>query len=338
MALKLNRNKSVLSSWLLAFFTLAMIISAGISTIFQAPKGDKHDLNRYRTLFQGNFLEGIRGIYLKNRLGEFEFLKNSGARESGWELLTPRNFPANPKAVARILDSLKNIKIRKIYQKDPINMANFSLDSPLLSLRLSLENGESIELEVGLVNPIDNSTYLMSSHQNAIYHVDALQFAMESLDLADLIDSKIFSIEPENIASLKIYRGAKRGNPPHLLLTKLNGQWGGKKNHPMPNAKVFKYLKKLASLKSTFILDKASEDLTKKLNKYLSTPLYTIEIEDLEKNSFTYNISTVINALPQIKMEKRTNFIIQASDRRYPYLVNKEYLRTFNKTEKAIKR
>lgn len=328
-------KKSSLSNWLILVFIIILGLGASISEFFQTPINSTTELSRYRSLFPGDKLTNLSEIALTNRIGTFRFEKLDG---QPWELIYPRKFPANIPTLNTIINSLQNIKIRKVYQKDPINMANFSLDAPLLEITIIEKDGKKSKLQIGLINPIDNSTYAMISTQKAIYHIDALKHPMSGLDLADFIDSHIFTFNPLKTASLKIYRGNKSQNAVQLQLKKTPKGWAGKNGRPLQNEKVIDYLTKLRNLKSNFILDKSSVKQTEQVEKFLEKPAYILEVEDENKNYFKYKISNVIPAIDKLKIERWQNFIITASDRKYPYLVKRDLIRLFTQSEKPLRK
>lgn len=274
---------------------------------------------------------------MKNRLGSFRLERQHENGRSHWELISPRKFPANHATVEKILAAMSDIKIRRVYQEDPINISNFSLDSPLLSLTLIDQKGEKSVLDFGLINPIDNSTYVRISSQKVIYHIDAMSFQLQGLDLTKFIDSRIFTFLPINVHTMRIYRGDKKSSQLQVAMILKNGQWTGSKGQPLDPTKVNSFMSEIITIHSLFILDKVSEELQKAVEQYTARPLYTIEVEDSNQNYYSYVVTGVINQLPGIKMERRQNFMITASNRKYPYLVEKSLIKTFYTTERSLK-
>ena len=337
MQIKIQSKLNFYSTWLLLIFTLIVLIGSFSSEFFQAPIKTSHELNQYRRLYTDGDFKNIKKISLKNTLGSYELKKLPQGSSNEWGLISPRRLPADDSVMQNFFKSLKNIRIRKVYQNDVINRSNFSLDSPLMKISMdSSENQKANVLKFGLVNPIDNSTYIYTSKNDAIYHIDAINFSFESLDLSDFVDSNIFSIKPQNVAKLKIYRGLPQGNP-RFLANHKNEKWFGTNQRPLDEEKLMRFFDELLSLKSLFILDNPSVELKKRVEQFLDNSIYSIEIQDHQGKTHTYQISTVINSLPEIKMEKAKYFIMQASDREYPYLVSKEHLTLFTKRDSQFK-
>lgn len=328
MNFALPQTKTSWSSWLLAVFALTLVVSGLSSIFFQAPVTSNHELNRYRSLFSQQDIEQIRELTLTNRLGSFTFARGNSAGQ--WRMTSPRSVMANSNPIERMLNALMDLKIRRIFDRDPINISNFSLENPLSQLEILKSNGERQKILFGLMNPIDNSTYLMFDQGDVIFHIDSVNFMIESLDLANFIDSRIFPVAAAEIKSFKIFRGLTTSTP-QLALFQEDQQWRDHSGRNLEPSKVQEYLQELASLRSLFIIDKKSDEMQKALDQYLSQPLYTIEVTDRNEQVFSYTVSQVIDSLPEIKMERRQNFIIQASSRDYPFLLSKDALELLNR-------
>ena len=331
---KLQVRRSTYSSWFLVVFMLVLAISASISEFFQAPNLKTHELARYRLLIPQEFLSRIKTIHFKNRLGDFSFERNF----RGWELTSPRKLPANAEQILNIVKSLGEIKIKKIYNKDIINLSNFSLNSPPIEIKLRDESEEEIEVKFGLVNPIDKSTYALLSQKDAIYHVDSINYQMESLDLTSFVNSKIFSMNTGEINKFSLFRGKSENKQLQLGMAKKENIWKDARGKEMNGEKIHEYLNALTSLKSTMILDKINEPLEKKINQLLKNPLYTIKINTSPTDQIVYTISHLINSLPTLKLEKRQNFLIRSSNRRHPYILPKDSLQHFYKRQKHFRK
>jgi len=329
-------RKSTISYWLIGLFTTILILLAAISEFFQAPRLTSRELEKYRLLFNSAELENIQSLKITNRIGTYHLSRGSKDSKDQWLLKFPRNLHADNQMTEKILASLQEIKIRKIYNLDPINKANFSLDAPLVTITLGYEKGVEKILRIGLINPIDNSTYLTVSGKDAIYHVDSIKGKIEANDLSDFIDSKIINISSTKIKSLKIFKGTRKGNP-QLFLNKKENTWLGKKGKVLEEDKVKAYLSHLYKLKSQIILDSLTEDLQKNIKKYLDSPLYTMIIDFGNSQKVTYKVSSLVSSLDGIKIDKRQAFIIKVSNRKHPYLIAKENLKLFSKSQRSFK-
>lgn len=326
------------ANWLLGMFLVVLLMATGISEFFQAPGEQNTELTRFRTLFSKEDFSNIKEINLRNRLGEFHFNRIENDPYSRWSMVLPKKFPANSEVFKRLFDTLKDIKIRKIFTYDPINVANFSLDAPLYEITMIDNDGRKRVLSFGLINPIDNSTYIATSVETeAIYHVDAIQADFAALDMADFVDSHIFTPKSAQVKNLKIYRGNISGQPNFSLERGDKGQWQSR-SRELDEAKTIQWLDELLLLKTMLIVDKSTPELDEAVQKLMEAPQYTVEIEDLNENVLTWTVSQTVNTLPDVRIEKRAYVLIRASNRPYPYLIHKDQLRLLQPKEQDLRK
>lgn len=335
MLVKISTNRTKAANVLTFMFLITIILGALASEFFQAPLTKNTALSRYQLLIKPEQIEQIKEIEITNRLGVFKISKDNLKL---WSLTEPRNLPSNQQTVKNILSNLGKIKIRKILSKDAINISNFSLDSPQMKLRLSYFGGKEQTLNLGLLNPIDNSTYVTFTEQEAIYHVDALKGNLESLNLSNFIDSKIFTQKISDVTQLKIYRGKLPATKTRLFLKRNKDGWEDSNKNVLESKTVEKYLANLFNLKSSLIIDKRSEKLDKALLKYFKNPSYTMEVEQKNGQKAFYEVTYLINTIPDLKMEKRQTFIIKSSNRAHPYIIEKLKMPLFHKSQRSFKR
>lgn len=317
-----SKFKTYFSSWLLGIFILILSIVAVGTELFQlAPKGQK-ELSVYSNPIQADVISNLKTMKIINKLGTFTITED----KSGWLLKEPRQMPLKSATKNNIFESLKNITVKNIHQYEPINLSSFSLDRPVLTLQLITKLDEQLEVKIGLINPINNTTYVTVSNQNQIFQTDILKNNLEALDLGDFIDSKVFSIDPSEVISFKIFRGLTSQTISHL--TKENASWKSQKYNVISDENTFNTISEILSIKAQYIVDGQDEETLNTINNYLSNPLYRLEIESNNQKT-QYQISTLVKSIPGLKLEKRQFFIIKASDREFPYIVAKDLLNLF---------
>ncbi len=326
------------ANWLMGIFLVTLAVATGISEFFQAPTEQNNELTKFRTLFTNDDFSKVVEINLRNRLGEFSFSKIKDDPYSRWNMVEPKKFPANNEVFKKLFETLKDLRIRKIFSYDPINIANFSLDAPLYEITLIAEDGSKKVLSFGLVNPIDNSTYVSNSAETeAIYHIDAVQSDLASLDMADFVDSHIFTPKTAQVKNLKIYRGKISGRPSFDLERGKNGEWNSG-NRELDEAKTLQWLDELLLLRTMLIVDKSTPELDESIEKLVESPMFTIQIEDLNENILTWVVSQSINNLPDVRIEKRSYVLVKASNRPYPYLIHRDQLKLFQPNESKLRK
>jgi hypothetical protein len=318
---------------MLGLFCLFIIAGTLTSVFFQAPAESNNELNRLRVLFPEGEFDELRTLSITNRLGTFSFERSLDGRQ--WRMISPRSVMANPQPLDRVLNALKDIRIRRIYDKDPINSSNYSLDNPQIKISMLSEDLLEKEIHFGLVNPIDNSTYLHILKTESIYHVDALTFGLENLDIVNFIDTRVFATPVANISRLKISRD-RTEQTPHLDIRFEEGVWVDANNRQLDPAPVESFLTELTSLRSLFIIDKANDELTRAIDQQFERPAFFIELTDQDGIIFDYRVSAIVNTLPELKIERRQNFLIQTSHRDYPFLLHKDFFELFNKRNNQL--
>lgn len=331
-------NRTSLSSWLLVLFIAIIVASGAISEFFQTPKDHDKDILRHYNIFNKGSLASISSLEIKNSFGTFYFRKVGGAKNSSWDMVRPRNLTANGRTIDRVISAIESMRILKVYQKDPINMANYSLHAPLIRINLGNTEGRDISISMGLVNPIDNSTYITMDNKEFLYNIEQFKVPITTLNLYDLIETTIFPFDSQEVSYIKLYRGNKSSSSVSLSAFIKDGKWTGRRNRELDIDKVNSFLGSLASVRSSFILDSVSEKLAREIKRYSSRPLYTMEVIDSSGREYNYIITNALPKLSDVKMEKWKSFLITGPSARHPYLVSREKLRIFSMTDVRLRK
>ncbi len=321
ISFELKRKK--ISDWLLISFALLVLISAVFSYLFQTPKNLSSDIIKLKRIFKDDSILHVKDLTLKNQLGTFSIRKTG----SKWMFYEPRVLPAKTEYINSLLGALNKMQIKSIYQKDMINLSNFSLTNPNLEIDYIKENGEGDKISVGLI--IEDSTYISIDSKSIIYHVTSLNTSIDKLSFADIVDSSIFSVNYDQIQSFEI----KKGNQSRVYFNKKDADWVEKESKPLNGQRVEKYINDFLELKSKIILDQPSEEAKVLIDKILAKPLYEILITDKEGNSDTFKVSYIIKEIPNIKMQKKQNFIIHSISKNLSYIIDKKEMSIFYKNQ-----
>lgn len=316
-------SKSSVASWLSFIMMLSLLVLLGFSEFFQNTTQDKKTLDLLSNPIRADIMANIKTIRIQNRIGNFTL----NQQNNQWILKEPRVMPAKVETINKILEALKNVNINTIHQYEPINIQNFSLDRPIMVIDLYSKLEETLQINVGLINPINNTSYITVSGNDTIFQIELLKNNIELFNLSDFIESSIFSTPINDIANFSLFR---RGtNEAHNSLTKKGVEWSSKKYKTISNKSVEKRLNKLFNIKTHMIVDKQDEKLQNFISNYTQSPLYTIKIKTTSNKNITYQITSLIKALPELKLSKKQYFIMTASDRLYPYIIEKQYLKEF---------
>ena len=316
-------SKSSMASWLTLTMALSLFVLLGFSEFFQNITQDKKTLDLLSNPIRADIMANIQTIRIKNRIGNFTLSQQDGQ----WLLKEPRVMPAKIKTINQILEALKSVNINTIHQYEPINIQNFSLDRPIMVIDLYSKLEETLQIKVGLINPINNTSYITVSGNQTIYQIELLKNNIELFNLSDFIESSIFSTPVDEVAEFHLFRRGVAES--HNSIIKKGEEWISKRYKKMTKENVDKKLNNIFNIKTHMIVDKQDEKLQNFISNYIETPLYTIKIKTKNNKNISYQITSLIKALPELKLNKRQYFIMTASDRQYPYIIEKQYLDEF---------
>lgn len=292
----------------------------GFIEFFQDSRNQESAVNLLQNPIRSDIISNISAIKFKNRLGQYTIKKD----DTNWILQEPRIIPAKEKTINSILKSLQNIKVHTIHQYEPINFQSFSLDNPVMEIDLYTKLDEKISILVGLINPIDNTSYITISGHKRIFQTRLLKGQLEALELSDFIDPKVFSMKLNKISKLQIFHGNNK--TAYNDFTQTNDQWQTKKYKIINQERMAKKLSAILNIRTHKIIDQQTEELKTFINNYTSSPLYRVKIKTQDHKIITYKITHLIKAISDLKIEKKQYFIITASNRPYPYIINKSFL------------
>lgn len=327
------QKRKIASNLILFLFFILVSLAALFSDIFQTPIKTASEVIEQTRLFTAADLGQIKRISLKNKSGEYIFERKGNNQISPWHMIAPRNISANSLFIEKLFNSLTVIKVKKVFPDEKINTSNFSIDKPTATLDLFDQNGKAINLQVGLMNTIDNSTYLKIAGKKGIYHVEAPAVSLENATILDLIESQIISIDLQTIVSLKISSNKKTT----LEIRKKDGNWFDNEDNTLAIDKIDDYFQELSGLKSTFILDKQTDSQKRQINSLAKNAVYTITIEDNLANKIDYDISTMINSLSELDLKNEEYFVVTISNNETAYIVKKEFFELFNRKSDSFK-
>lgn len=327
-------KRKLASNLILFLFFLLVTMSALFSEFFQNPVKTASEVIDQAKLFATADLGLIKRLSLKNKSGEYIFERADFSKESPWHMTSPREMSANSLFIENLFNALLTIKIKKLYPEETLNNSNFSIDKPTATLGLADDAGNVINIQVGLMNTIDNSTYLKISGKNGIYHVEAPSASLENVTIVDLIESQIIPINASNVAVLKVFHNKKAV----LEIKKVNNLWQDAEGKTLALEKVEDYFQELSGLKSTYTLDKQTENQKKQIGNFIKMPEYTLSIEDSKAmKTVDYNISSVTKSISDLDLKNEEFFVVTMSNTATAYVVKKEFVELFNRKSETLR-
>lgn len=333
----MHKKRKIISNLILFSFFILVSLAALFSNIFQKPVKTTAQVIEEAKLFTTSDLGSVNKITLKNKSGEYIFERNDNNAISPWHMVSPRDISANSVFIETLFKALTTIKVKKIFPDEKINISNFSIDKPTSVIDLIDQSGSVITMSFGLMNTIDNSTYLKISNRNGIFHVEAPNVSLENATILDLIESQIISINPDTILAFRIFHGNKKSGVPQLEIKKKDGKWFDRDEFLLSQEKIDDYLQDLSSLKSSFIIDQQTGAQKKQIANLSKNAEYIVSIEDNNNNTIDYNISGIIKGLSDIDLKNEEYFVVTISNSETSYVVKKEFYELFNRKSDTLK-
>jgi len=323
-------NKQV--NWALFSFIILTILAGVYSELFQAPQKTIDNSIVYTSPLTNDFLSNVHTLHYKSRLEKITLQKNRDL----WHLTSPRRILADRTIVLHLFQTLKQLKIRKIYPRDDINLNNFSLKDPLLTL--TVESNKKIEsLDFGIINPVDQTTYVALKDSQYIYQVELLKYPIETFGLSDFIDSRMININKEQIQQISIYKGNVPYTPWVKIQRNKENLWKEANRKELDQEKTKKYLTALINSRSYTIFDELTESQEKILNDFLKKPTYKIKIVTKSKKTIEYSIVALYREVEELKIQKKKHVLVKSNDRHNYLLLDRDVLKILRKSIKSLR-
>ncbi|MBF0205668.1 MAG: DUF4340 domain-containing protein [Oligoflexia bacterium] len=343
---KLSKDNK--STWIIIAFIFFTVAMALFSELYQTPFVLLNNQNIYQNPLSPTYLDKVNHLTIKNNVETVELALKQISPESNekeWWITAPKYLPANPQIVEEIISGFKNFKISKILGLDTINKANFSLDKPALQIILSNELQKSITISFGIVNSIDNSTYITISNQRYVFQIKNCS-PFTSLGLGNLPDSRLFPMNYQQISAVNITHkkiekasdGDDISENSSIAISKdqPSNSWINDKGEKLSTTKVNIFLTGLLSLKGHLILDKKSHNIQRIINKYLDDPQITIELTNKQNTITRYYISAPIRENFTEFKNLTNNVIVKAANREHPIITSLEVISLLKNEEKKL--
>jgi hypothetical protein len=330
------QTKKWFSNLVLVSFLLLVGATAFLSSVFKTPLKDRNQFIEQALVFNNKELENITGLTLKNKSGEYIFSRADASPTSTWHMTSPRDLSAKSLFIEKLFTSLNVIKTKKMLADDKANNSNFSLDKPTAVLTLTDAEGKNIILSVGIMNTIDNSTYMKISERNGIYHVEAPSISLENITLANLVESSVFDINFNTITSFKIFK--KGSKTPHFEITKKDGLWLNNEARALDAKRLEEMVDEFITLKSAFIIDELTEAQKKQTLGLTSSPEYTVKVEREDNPTpLIYQVSATTKSISDIDLHNEAHFIITEAHAPVVYVIKGDFLNRFEIKNDSLK-
>lgn len=313
-------------------FVALVAVTAYLSVEFQRTVRNEKEIIEQAKLFSGKELENVVKISLRNKSGDFVFERKQ--EEQAWHMVSPKTISASSLFIDQLFNSLNVIKTKKLMPENAINMSNFSLNKPTATLTLSDGVNKTIIIHVGIMNTIDNSTYLKIQGRPGIYHVEAPSISLENAALSDLIETRIFALDSDQLTSIIITK--KLTAVPVITLKKEPEGWIDSGSQKIDANKLEDLLQSFNGLTSSFILDKMSDAQARQLLNLMKNPEFQVRVVFSDGNTSSWTISAPTTQLVDIDLKSEPYFLISSSVGNIVYVVKKESITVFDQKAESL--
>jgi hypothetical protein len=323
-----------ISTVLVVFFFFVLLFLGLFAEVFESQTPEVDMAQIYANPVPITDLQALKSMKLTNKQGTFVFENTApnGELSGPWQMVEPQALRVKSEVMAKIIETLKVIRVRNFYRLEPINVSSFSLDNPTLTMLFTNFKNKAIELKIGLINPIDNSAYLGLSTQNQIYQIDPLEMALETYDLAQLVDSKVLAITPETLASLEIYD--EQGLT--LKVLKKESQWVDQQGSTLSESKIERLFERLEALKSFSILENLTPEQKEFMDKAMALPQITLKLITTQ-GVRSYVIGEVKGQIPGTNISRSRSYALSSEERKSFVLLDQDQLKVFSTKQSDLK-
>jgi hypothetical protein len=323
-----------LSTILVATFFFILLFLGLFAEVFESETQEVDLAQIYANPVPVDELQHLKQVRLANKNGKFVFENThlEGNLEGPWQMIEPQALRVKTEVITKIIDALNVIRVRNFHRLEPINITSFSLDNPTLTLLFTNSQNKVFEIKMGLINPIDNSAYMTINTQNQIYQIDPMEIALESWDVAQLVESKVLALNVSALASLEM----TLANNLTLKLIKKDDKWFDQTGMELNANKVEKFFERLEDLRSSSILEHLNIEQQEFMDKVMANPVYGLRLIT-GQGVRSYLIGEVKGGVPGMNMTNETRYALSSEDKKSFVLIDKDQLRMFSTTSKDLK-
>src|SRR5207245_9954442 len=138
--------------------------------------------------------DAVTGKVLAYQDRELELKKD----DQGWRLVRPTEAPADDTVVKGVLSTLTDAEVQKTLGELPPNLADFGLDKPTVTVKLTLKDGsQPPPLVVGKNTAIGGKAYVRKDDEPKLYlTTSALGYGLNR-QVTDVCDKTILAFKGE---------------------------------------------------------------------------------------------------------------------------------------------
>jgi hypothetical protein len=163
--------------------------------------------------------DSLESIVIKRETGTITLQKKVAPHDKNWEITAPIYSAADNAAVQSLLNKLADLKYTRIIAENSGDLAQFGLDHPMLIITYKTATASG-KLTFGSESPIEYSFYATKDDLEKVYLISVSDKKILDKDLFELMDKRLFTLEPEKVKRFIIEREATKW----VILSK-KGRW-----------------------------------------------------------------------------------------------------------------
>jgi hypothetical protein len=323
-------NRNTISALVLAIFIGSIGFVAVYTELFHKKDHQMPFPQLFNNPFSDATIASIHSISIKNKFTEVKIRKENNV----WQMIEPKKLITKNELINSLFQDLKTYDIKKIFDKDTINIKSFSLDTPQIEIHLKT-NDEEFNLTIGLTNPVNNTTYLMLSNSEYIFQVTALKNDLSSLALTDFVESRLFNKDLNQIASIEYFRPGN--SRPFLEAYFKTNEWQDSKSELLNPEKIKILWAEMTKHKAQMILDEIDEEIKSTVEEKMRNFQYSVVIKDLENKSMELKFSSPLSKLGTLKVIKGNSVLVKSDQSPNIYIYDKDILKIFGSATQKLK-
>ena len=183
------------------------------------------DLDRQRTAADAKTLlqfdsDAVTQVALVYPERELHLAKD----DDGWNITAPLEARADTSAVDNLVNAVNQAEVSRTLDDPQPDLALYGLDSPVATVRLTLEDGSQLPLiTIGKDTPVGYSVYVQRAGEDAILLTpQAFRLGMTK-HTKDLRDKTVLAFQKERVSRIAVQRPAEAEAP--VVLRKTDAGW-----------------------------------------------------------------------------------------------------------------
>lgn len=313
---KIN-NKKFFSNLIIAGFIFVTVGTIYLSEDLKIPERTSSELIEEIQILHKRILADNDQLTLINSKGEFRFQKNSQSDQ--WEFVNDNKEFKESSFINQFLNKMSEIKIKNVIESTKKNLEAFSLDRPMGQLKFyNSATKQNYIVNFGIYNSIDNSMFLTINGKKGIYHVESANASVETITLADIIETKPFNFSLNDLVNIKFYVGDSKN--PVLDLSKKaevveNASvevWRDSKKE-YTTASIEDFFNNIFALRSAKVLESKNKQQLALLNDLIKSPEYKMSVVNTKGQIDIYLIGSVIRSFKDMSLNDEPYYVIMTN-------------------------